>query len=138
MEDFKITTKYGVFYIENEVGREEEDRIKLYDSLGRYLDYFTFECIDETWGGYPQFLEEITRKALAIDNVEDFLDWLGIDICAISKNWEDLIKDIYPNASRKNSKEWYDESEGIITMQTILNNEWVNVIGDNYILVYEY
>ena len=121
----KIDTKYGSFYIENWEGREEEDRIKLYDSLGRYLDYFSVECIEETWGGsWGDFVEEIMRSALKFTKVEEFLDYLGINSLIISTDWKDLLGEL-------------DLNKETSTREDVLENEWVNVIGNNYILVCE-
>lgn len=138
----KIETKYGSFYIEDEIYRQEEDRIQLFDSLGRWLDYFTIECIEETWGGsYSDFVEEIMREAKSFDRVDEFLEYLGINSYTISENWEDLLEDIYPNEGEitydEIAKVWKTRDGEIITEQTILNNEWVNKIGKNYILVCE-
>ena len=136
----KIETKYGSFYIEDEIYRQEEDRIQLFDSLGRWLDYFTIECIEETWGGsYGDFVEEIMRKAKSFDRVDEFLEYLGINSYTISENWEDLLEDMYPGEGEitydEIAKVWKTRDGEIITEQTILNNEWVNKIGDTYIFV---
>lgn len=140
MADMKIETKYGSFYIEDEIYRQEEDRIQLFDSLGRWLDYFTIECIEETWGGsYSDFVEEIMRKAKSFDRADEFLEYLGINSYTISENWEDLLEDMYPNegeiAYDEIAKVWKTRDGEIITEETILKNEWVNKIGNNYILV---
>ena len=140
MADMKIETKYGSFYIEDEIYRQEEDRIQLFDSLGRWLDYFTIECIEETWGGsYGDFVEEIMRKAKSFDRVDEFLEYLGINSYTISENWEDLLEDMYPNEGEieydEIAKVWKTRDGEIITEKTILKNEWVNKIGNNYILV---
>lgn len=142
MADMKIETKYGSFYIEDEIYRQEEDRIQLFDSLGRWLDYFTIECIEETWGGsYSDFVEEIMRKAKSFDRVDEFLEYLGINSYTISENWEDLLEDIYPGDNEieydEIAKVWKTRDGEIITEETILKNEWVNKIGKNYILVCE-
>lgn len=138
----KIETKYGSFYIEDEIYRQEEDRIQLFDSLGRWLDYFTIECIEETWGGsYSDFVEEIMRKTKSFDRVDEFLEYLGINSYTISENWEDLLEDIYPNEGEISydeiTKVWKTRDGETITEETILKNEWVNKIGKNYILVCE-
>lgn len=140
MSAMKIETKYGSFYIEDEIYRQEEDRIQLFDSLGRWLDYFTIECIEETWGGsYSDFVEEIMRKAKSFDRVDEFLEYLGINSYTISENWEDLLEDMYPNEGEieydEIAKVWKTSDGEIITEETILKNEWVNKIGKNYILV---
>ena len=140
MRIIKIETKYGNFYIENFEGRTEKDRISLYDSLGRWFDYFTIECIEETWGGsYGDFVEEIMRKAKSFTKVDELLDYLGIDTYTISTNWEDLLEDMYPNEGEieydEIAKAWKTSDGEIITEETILQNEWVNKIGENYILI---
>ena len=43
----KIKTNFGTLYVEFFNNREEEDRIKIFDSNKRYLDYFCIEYLEE-------------------------------------------------------------------------------------------
>ena len=136
-----VNTKYGTFYIEKYEEREEEDRIKLYDSLERYLDYFTIECIEETWETFDDFVKEITKKAQSFKHVDELLEWLGINSYTISENWTDLLEDMYGEECwyDLDTERWYIEGEYgdriYITEKVILDNEYVNKIGNDYILV---
>lgn len=134
----KVETKFGVFYIEDWEGREEEDRVKLYDSLGRYLDYFSVDSIEETWNGsWSIFAEEIMRGAKKCSSVEEFLDYLGINYLKISKNLEDILKCIYSEDEYvyRDGKYYLKEDNSEIGLGSVLENEWVNKIGEFYILV---
>lgn len=84
----EIKTKFGKLYIEDfEYDRhkpwirEEEDRIKLYDSKGRYFDYFpmTETVTKEEYSGYINFIE-------TSPNIKYLLDGLGINYELVTKD----------------------------------------------------
>ena len=121
----KINNKYlGNFYIEELENREEQDRVKLYDSDEKYLDYLPLERYDdfdpteeEQYQGYIEMLE-------SFKTVPDLMEWLV-------SSWEfigsksDAIKYVLT--------EWNlpdDECDP-------LDSEWVNRIGDVYIIISE-
>ena len=124
----KINNNYlGTFYIEELENREEQDRVKLYDSDEKYLDYLPLESYDiddptfeEQYDGYVEMLE-------SFETIEELLDWLVCDYEFFSTkdatiqylheelNWDLPSKDYNP-----------------------LDNEWVNRIGDIYIVISEY
>ena len=112
----------GKFYIENFDEREEEDRVKIYDSDENYLDYLPLEeddtPIEEQYNNYIEMLE-------SFKTVEEMLDWLVCDCEFIGKKSE-AIKYVLT--------EWNLPDEETDP----LDNEWVNRIGDTYIIVSEY
>lgn len=112
----------GKFYIENFDEREEKDRIKIYDSDENYLDYLPIEeddtPIEEQYNNYVEMLE-------SFKTVEELLNWLVCD-CEFIGNKSEAIKYVLT--------EWNlpdDECDP-------LDSEWVNRIGDTYIVVSEY
>lgn len=114
----------GKFYIENFDEREEKDRVKIYDSDENYLDYLPIEKddtpIEEQYNHYVEMLE-------SFKTIEVLLDWLNcnyeffgtkketIQYLHEELNWDLPSKDYNP-----------------------LDNEWVNRIGNIYIVVSEY
>lgn len=114
----------GKFYIENFDEREEKDRVKIYDSDENYLDYLPIEeddtPIEEQYNNYVEMLE-------SFKTIEVLLDWLNcnyeffgtkketIQYLHEELNWDLPSKDYNP-----------------------LDNEWVNRIGNIYIVVSEY
>ena len=115
----------GNFFIENFDEREEQDRIKIYDSDKNYLDYLPLDQIDvddtpieEQYNNYIEMLE-------SFKTVEEMLDWLVCDCEFIGKKSE-AIKYVLT--------EWNLPDEETDP----LDNEWVNRIGDTYIIVSEY
>ncbi len=114
----------GKFYIENFDEREEKDRVKIYDSDENYLDYLPIEeddtPIEEQYNHYVEMLE-------SFKTIEVLLDWLNcnyeffgtkketIQYLHEELNWDLPSKDYNP-----------------------LDNEWVNRIGNIYIVVSEY
>ena len=115
----------GNFFIENFDEREEEDRVKIYDSDENYLDYLPLDQIDvndtpieEQYNNYIEVLE-------GFKTIEEMLDWLVCDCEFIGKKSE-AIKYVLT--------EWNLPDEETDP----LDNEWVNRIGDTYIIVSEY
>lgn len=115
----------GNFFIENFDKREEQDRIKIYDSDKNYLDYLPLDQIDvddtpieEQYNNYIEMLE-------GFKTIEEMLDWLVCDCEFIGKKSE-AIKYVLT--------EWNLPDEETDP----LDNEWVNRIGDTYIIVSEY
>ena len=115
----------GNFFIENFDEREERDRVKIYDSDENYLDYLPLDQIDvndtpieEQYNNYIEMLE-------SFKTIEEMMDWLVCDCEFIGKKSE-AIKYVLT--------EWNLPDEETDP----LDNEWVNRIGDTYIIVSEY
>ena len=115
----------GNFFIENFDEREEQDRVKIYDSDENYLDYLPLDQIDvndtpieEQYNNYIEMLE-------SFKTIEEMMDWLVCDCEFIGKKSE-AIKYVLT--------EWNLPDEETDP----LDNEWVNRIGDIYIVVSEY
>lgn len=112
----------GNFFIENFDEREEKDRVKIYDSDENYLDYLPLEeydtPIEEQYNNYIEMLE-------SFKTVKELMDWLVCDYEFIGNK---------PEAIKYVLTEWNlpdDECDP-------LNNEWVNRIGNTYIIIAEY
>lgn len=112
----------GNFFIENFDEREEQDRVKIYDSNENYIDYLPLKeddtPIEEQYNNYIEMLENFKT-------VEELLNWLVCDYEFIG-NKSEAIKYVLT--------EWNlpdDECDP-------LDNEWVNRIGDIYIIITEY
>ena len=122
----KINNKYlGNFYIEELENREEKNRVKLFDSDKNYLDYLPLERYDineptfeEQYGSYIDILEHF-------ETAQELMDWL-VCSCDFIGSKSDAIKYVLT--------EWNlpdDECDP-------LDSEWVNRIGDIYIVISEY
>lgn len=113
----------GKFYIENFDEREEKDRVKIYDSDGNYLDYLPIEeddtPIEEQYNNYVEMLEQFKT-------IEEMMDWLVCD-CEFIGNKEEMIDYLHDELNWELPSEDYDP----------LKNEWINRIGDVYILISE-
>lgn len=112
----------GNFFIENFDEREEQDRVKIYDSDENYIDYLPLEeddtPIEEQYNNYIEMLENFKT-------VEELLNWLVCDYEFIG-NKSEAIKYVLT--------EWNlpdDECDP-------LDSEWINRIGDIYIIITEY
>lgn len=117
----------GNFFIENFDEREEEDRVKIYDSDENYLDYLPLDQIDvddtpieEQYNNYVEMLE-------SFKTIEEMLDWLVCD-CEFIGNKDQTIKYLHEELNWDLPSKDYNP----------LDNEWVNRIGDTYIVVSEY
>ena len=122
----KINNKYlGNFYIEELENREEQDRVKLFDSNENYLDYLPLERYDDTDPPLAEQYEEYVKVLEAFKTAPDLMDWLVCD-CDFIGNKSEAIKYVLT--------EWNlpgDECNP-------LDSEWVNIIGDVRIVVSEY
>lgn len=145
----QINTKFGTIYIEdleydhhNPAGREEEDRIKIFDSLGRYLDYWTIEhledCVEIDGTSMEQVYQEIIDRYEYVDNLCD----LCPDIRYATNDVEKMALFMYAD---------YDldiETRELMAMvltknmkgleELVIANDFINKIGDWYILIEEY
>lgn len=110
----KINNNYlGDFYIEELENREEQDRVKLYDSNENYLDYLPLERYDDTdpteeeqYQGYVEMLE-------SFETVPDLMDWLVTNYGFIG------------SLAELENSEWAD----------VIGTEYMNRIGDVYIAI---
>ena len=113
----------GNFFIENFDEREERDRVKIYDSNENYLDYLPLgedeTPIEEQYTNYIEMLEQFTT-------IEELMDWLVCDAEFIG-NKEEMINYLHDELNWELPSEDYDP----------LQNEWINRIGDVYILISE-
>ena len=124
----KINNKYlGTFYIEELENREEQDRVKLYDSDEKYLEYLPIERYDDTdpteeeqYQGYIEMLE-------IFKTVPDLMEWL-VSSWEFIGDKDQTIKYLHEELNWDLPSEDYNP----------LDNEWVNRIGDVYIVVSEY
>lgn len=115
----------GDFYIEEFESREEQDRVKVFDSDKNYLDYLPLERYVKTDPTYEEQYNSYTKMLEKFDDVSSLLNWLGCDSEFIGSK-QDAIKYL--------STEWQLDSKN----EDLLNSEWVNRIGDVYIIVCEY
>ena len=122
----KINNNYlGTFYIEDLENREEKDRVKLFDSDFNYLGYLPLERYDEDDPTFEEQYDGYIEMLESFETVYDLMDWLVRD-CDFIGNKSDAIKYVLT--------EWNlpdDECDP-------LDNEWVNRIGDVYIIISEY
>ena len=117
----------GKFYIENFDEREEKDRVKIYDSDENYLDYLPLDQIDvddtpieEQYNNYVEMLE-------SFKTIEEMMDWLVCD-CEFIGNKDRTIEYLHKELNWDLPSENYNP----------LDNEWVNRIGDIYIVISDY
>lgn len=117
-------TILGILYIESLDDREEVDKVKVYDSDENYLDYLPIEVQEdeteqEIYDGYLSMLESFT-------SVDGLMDWLVCEYEFIGSK-EDTIEYLHEELNWDLPSDNYNP----------LDNEWVNRIGDTYIVVSE-
>lgn len=133
----KIETVFGILYIEEENDREETHRIKIFDSEMRYFDYYSLDYLEEGVT-IAAFIEEQAKWLSERKSLDDLLEGLGIDSYSVSKDWTNLLEDMYHGNAELIDGKWIDSTDGSeITEQVIMENEWVNKIGNTYILICE-
>ena len=117
----------GNFFIENFDEREEQDRVKIYDSDENYLDYLPLDQIDvddtpieEQYNNYIEMLE-------SFKTIEEMMDWLVCD-CEFVGGKDQTIEYLHKELNWDLPNENYNP----------LDNEWINRIGDIYIVISDY
>lgn len=124
----KINNNYlGNFYIEELENREEQDRVKLYDSDKKYLDYLPLERCDDTDPTFEEQYDDYIKMLESFEAVPDLMDWLVCG-CDFIGNKDQTIEYLHEELNWDLPSEDYNP----------LDNEWVNRIGDIYIVVSEY
>ena len=120
----EINTKWGKIYIEDyefdrhkPYQREEEDRIKLFDSDQRYLDYYNADMTREE---YDDIIDGIENAK----EIDDFLYEVQFH-----GTWKEVYDWIYEIADIH--EQFCDENDVPI-------NEYVNRIGETYIIHEDY
>ena len=124
----KINNNYlGDFYIEELENREEHDRVKLYDSDENYLDYLPLERCDDTDPTFEEQYNDYIKMLESFETVPDLMDWLVCD-CDFIGDKNQTIKYLHEELNWELPSEDYNP----------LDSEWVNRIGDVYIVISEY
>lgn len=119
----EIKTSFGSLYIEEENDKREEGRIKIYDSLMRYFDYFSLDNLGEG-ETVASLVGDIINSIEDCSSVEELLDHLCINADYIGSDL--MIAAIWA----------LDNSSA--TEEELLQNEYVNKIGDTYIVLSDY
>ena len=114
----------GDFYIEELNNREAQDRVKLFDSDFKYLDYLPLERCDDTDPTFEEQYDEYIKVLEEFKTVPELMDWLVYD-CDFIGSQDETIEFLHKELNWEVPSEEYNP----------LDNEWVNRIGDVYIVV---
>ena len=144
----QINTKFGTIYIEdleydhhNPAGREEVDRIKVFDSLGRYLDYWTIEyledCVEVDGVSMKQAYQDIIDRYGYVDNLGDLCPEIRYATNDVEKMALFMQADYDLDIERQEliAMIFTKNHKGI--EELVLANDFINKIGDWYILIEE-
>ena len=113
----QINLRFGTIYVEEPHDREEEGRIKIFDSDKKHLDYVSEDSLN---------YEELIKSLENSSNPMSLLEIIGVSYEFITSDWKDVWWYLYkPNCPVEK------------TVDSIANNEFVNRIGTNYIVITE-
>ena len=133
-----IETKFGTIYIEDWVFdchddviyREEDDKVRIYDTNINYLDYLSTELVEANASicclTPQELLDRHADKLENAETIEDLLDMLDIEYEFVGTKDETI-------AYLHDVLNWDLPSDDY----SPLDNEWINKIGDYYIVVCE-
>lgn len=88
----KLNLGWGTIYVEpyQSETNEEENRSKIYDELGNYIDYISTESITE------QEYNNILADYLKATDIEDFItNCLLVDSCDYGENLENVLYSVF-------------------------------------------
>lgn len=130
-EDLReVKTPVGTIYIENFFFREDDDRIKIYDSEKRYLDYISLETIEREAEknncSCVTIVEEYIKDMEKKSTIAELLDYIPYSWDEYSVDWEKIADNLVERTEHQ-----------INSVGELLENEWVNKIGEYYILCTE-
>ena len=146
----EIKTKFGVIYIEDleydhhcPAMREEEDRIKIFDSDKRYMDYWDMETLYEQADMTNQSLEAVYEEIIKRYEDTDSMDAICPDIRYENTDIEKFILFMVVDGCLEvRESHIIDAMFSPNSKETLLgyikDHEWVNRIGDYYLLIEEY
>lgn len=128
---YQIKTNFGFIYVEPLVGtREEEDRVKIFDSDTNYIDYIPVETLLTSAAEQSITVEEeYSIRLRAFREAEAIEDLMNL----ISQNWISIVTNPFDLEERLDIK-YIDEKRAL---HEILNNDYVNKVGQHYILMEE-
>ena len=118
--------KVGVFYIEpyDEALREEPDRIKVYDSDGKYFSYvYDGDIIPLSLQKYNNLITLLETAP----NIVDVIDIVGETGGEFVGPKEAMLEYLHENLNWDLPRDDYDP----------LDNEYINRFGNIYILLYD-
>ena len=126
----EIKTPIGTLYIEKLLFRTEKDRIVIFDSDKKWMDYFTMESVIDTANVYncseQTIIDEYIRNMKNCKTIEDLLIYINLSWDEYSVDWEKIADILVERTGHQ-----------INSAGELLENEWVNKIGDYYILITE-
>ena len=128
-----VKTKFGTFFIEdlNSV-REEFDRIKIFDSNKKYMDYISVAHLNADRDCTGRRLEEEYQLRINdfinCDTIESLIEKISFDYEMVTSEWKEAADylgiNYYPNKQ--------------LVLNELKGNEYVNKIGDYFIVLSAY
>lgn len=126
-----IETKFGTIYIEElNSEREEIDRIKVFDSEQKYMDYYDISVLEDCAKELNITLQE--EYQIRINNLKES-DTIDVLVSSILFTWDFITVDWFEVADYLD----IDYPNKQMVLDELWENEYVNKIGDYYIVVSE-
>ena len=130
----EIKTKFGSIYMEQLGEQEEKERFKILDSNKNYMTYIDTTVFEEVAESSETTTESIYRdwceSLIKYETIEELVDILGLETDIDTTDWKKAAEFIF-NPFEDSDYEEHSEQE-------LLENEWVNKIGDYYIVISEW
>lgn len=125
----KVNTKFGDIFIDE--APATDGKVRIYDSERRYMSYTEAETIEGfAEANKTSFLEEVQSLASAFkacESIDDLINNIIFKWDLISADWKSVADHLNKVACETVYK----------TPESLLTNEYVNKVGDYYIVVSE-
>ena len=120
----EVITQFGTIYSEDFSCNTDKTKIKIYDSEERYLNYFEASSFGDSFRSPEDDLQihlDYIAKCESIEHLANILFFDGYKL--ITTDWREAAE--------------FLGIEEYFMPENLLENEWVNKIGNYYIVVTE-
>ena len=132
----RVETKFGTIYMEDLDETYDCESVEFMDSDGNFLDRWPIEIFDDIT------VKEVVDKISKFDTPQELLQYMSINYMLVTKDlyslYDFMIKtDMIFELDRQRIIDTMEDG-GDLTDDVAMMNEWVNHIGNYYIIVDEY
>ena len=138
MRELKIES-LSLSIFADELEEVTEGKWRIYDSKGRYMDYYEIETLEELAGNDGLTVQEqIDKICDDISKASSLLDLLDNQLSLCYSLYEEKdITELLKKITEESEKENFRDMSIMQKKAKLEENEWVNIVGKFFIFVYD-